>query len=93
MATNTGTLVVQEASVALGGTNNTLTLGYQAQPAGTITSTVQTPGAQTVNVVTTGAVTNATNIQLALTDVALTTLNISGNEGGELRRLRRRARC
>ena len=77
---NTGTVVVNEASVAQGAMGNTLTLGYSNQTSGNDTSTVSTPGVQAVTVLTTAATTNRFNIQLALTDTALTTLTIAGNE-------------
>ena len=80
LAANTGAVVINEASVAQGATGNTITLGYQNQTSGNDTSTVSTPGVQGVTIATNAVTTNRFNIQLALTDTALTTLTITGNE-------------
>ncbi len=80
LTANTGAVVISEASVAQGATGNTVTLGYTNQTSGNDTSTVSTAGVQGVTVLTTAATTNRFNIQLALTDTALTTLTIAGNE-------------
>ena len=85
LSTNTGAVTINEASVFAGATGNTITLGYQAQPAA-VTSTVTlgtsgTNGVQTVNVVGSAATTNGTVVTLALTDAAATTVTFAGNDG------------
>ena len=84
LSTNTGTLNINLANAATNA-NDILNLGYTGQPAGTETSTINVPGAagagvETINVTASGTVTNATNIQLALVDAALTNISFAGNE-------------
>lgn len=79
IATNNGTLVVNVTNATKAGTADVLTLNIETETSATVTTTIA--GVETINLNAAGNdADTVSKFTLALTDDALTTLNISGND-------------
>lgn len=81
IATNDGTLVVEVSKATTAGTADVLTLNINGDEGANATVTTTIAGVETLNVNASGQdLTATTTFTLALTDTALTTLNITGDD-------------